>query len=144
MSNNKKNAKLYNKFNVTRTDGKSEPGMKHDRCEYFVLDLTHDPLAVPAIQAYSVAARNAGYIALADDLDAKSPPKTTNLTFPDVLEAMMANPNQRWMCDALDGKSMYYASGYFWVREGVETAKFRLTAAPVISTDWRMVEERAR
>ena len=34
---------LYNKFVVQRTDGSSEPGRKHANCEYFVIDLTHDP-----------------------------------------------------------------------------------------------------
>ena len=33
---------LYDKFYVKRTDGKSEPGQKHENCKYFVLDLTHD------------------------------------------------------------------------------------------------------
>lgn len=40
---------LYRKFIVTRTDGKSAPGQKHDGCDYFVLDLTHDPHAAPAL-----------------------------------------------------------------------------------------------
>lgn len=48
---------LYGKFRVERTDGKSAPGEKHDGCEYFVLDLTHDPFALPAIRAYAQACR---------------------------------------------------------------------------------------
>lgn len=44
---------LYNKFKVERLDGKSEPGEKHHGCYYFVLDLDHDPHAVPAIDAYA-------------------------------------------------------------------------------------------
>ena len=44
---------LYNKFVVQRTDGKSEPGQKHDECEYFVLDVTHDPHAKAALLAYA-------------------------------------------------------------------------------------------
>lgn len=43
---------LYNKFNVTRTDG---PGGKHDGCRYFVLDLNHDPFARAALIAYADA-----------------------------------------------------------------------------------------
>jgi hypothetical protein len=58
---------LYNKFNVTRTDGSSEPGGKHNGCEYFVLDLTHDPFAVDALRAYAVACQHE-YPLLADDL----------------------------------------------------------------------------
>jgi len=46
---------LYGKFNVARTDGKSAPGQKHENCEYFVLDITHDPFAIPALQAYATA-----------------------------------------------------------------------------------------
>jgi hypothetical protein len=40
---------LYDKFNVSRTDGKSAPGEKHAGCRHFVLDLTHDPHARPAL-----------------------------------------------------------------------------------------------
>lgn len=59
---------LYVKFNVTRTDGQSEPGRKHDGCDYFVLDLTHDPHAIPALAAYAKSCRSA-YPLLARDLD---------------------------------------------------------------------------
>lgn len=48
-----KNRGLYGKFRVERTDGRSAPGEEHDQCEYFVLDLTHDKHAVPAIKAYA-------------------------------------------------------------------------------------------
>jgi hypothetical protein len=61
---------LYNKFIVRRTDGKDAPGQKHDGCYYFVLDPSHDPMAIPAIRAYATAAREAGYGLLADDLEA--------------------------------------------------------------------------
>ena len=44
---------LYNKFTVTRNDGSSEQGKKHHRCAYFVLDLTHDKSAIPALRAYA-------------------------------------------------------------------------------------------
>lgn len=44
---------LYQKYRVERIDGSSAPGGKHDGCEYFVLDLTHDPHALPAIEAYA-------------------------------------------------------------------------------------------
>ena len=59
---------LYNKFIVKRTDGRSDPGKKHDRCEYFVLDLTHDPFARPALSTYAAACR-AEYPLLAADID---------------------------------------------------------------------------
>lgn len=62
---------IYNKFNVTRTDGMDFPGGKHDGCEYFVLDLTHDPFAQAAIVAYAEACE-AEYPALARDLMTKA------------------------------------------------------------------------
>lgn len=46
---------LYEKFKVKRTDGRSAKGEKHEGCSYFVLDLTHDPFAWPAIHAYAMA-----------------------------------------------------------------------------------------
>lgn len=46
---------LYEKFEVTRKDGQSQPGEKHNDCEYFVLDLTHDEFAGPALVAYAQA-----------------------------------------------------------------------------------------
>lgn len=46
---------LYQKFNVTRTDGRDAPGEKHHGAEYFVLDLSDDPLAWPAVAAYAEA-----------------------------------------------------------------------------------------
>lgn len=59
---------IYHKFNVTRTDGTSAPGGKHDSCFYFVLDLDHDPHAKAALQAYADSCR-AEYPRLAADLD---------------------------------------------------------------------------
>lgn len=58
---------LYDKFHVWRTDGKSEPGEKHDDCRYFVLDLTHDPHAAAAIDAYAESCQHE-YPLLAQDL----------------------------------------------------------------------------
>ena len=59
---------LYNKFSVTRTDGRDAPGEKHEGCEYFVLDLTHDKYAIPALKAYAKAC-SAEFPQLAADLD---------------------------------------------------------------------------
>lgn len=64
-----RNRGLYNKFSrIERADGSSSPGEKHADCEYFVLDLTHDPHAVPAIRAYADSAEKDGYRELANDL----------------------------------------------------------------------------
>lgn len=65
---------LYGKFHVMRMDGRDLPGEKHAGCNYFVLDLTHDPHAVPAIRAYAESCR-ADYPALAADLDRLFPNK---------------------------------------------------------------------
>ena len=46
---------LFQKFIVTRTDGKDAPGQKHCGCEYFVLDATHDIYAKAALAAYAAA-----------------------------------------------------------------------------------------
>lgn len=61
---------IYNKFHVERTDGKSAPGEKHDGCEYFVLDMDHDPYAIPALRAYADACE-AEFPLLAQDIRAK-------------------------------------------------------------------------
>jgi hypothetical protein len=58
---------LYEKYRVQRTDGSDAPGEKHDGCEYFVLDLTHDDFAIPAIQAYAMACADK-YPSLSEDL----------------------------------------------------------------------------
>ncbi len=53
------------KYRVERNDG--TPG-KHDKCIYFVLDLTHDAYTKAALEAYANACRNE-YPLLAMDLD---------------------------------------------------------------------------
>ena len=59
---------LYQKYQVRRTDGSSEPGGKHEDCQYFVLDMDHDPHAVAALEAYMNSCRTAGHIRLSEDL----------------------------------------------------------------------------
>lgn len=61
---------LYHKFNVTRTDGRDAMGEKHHGDEYFVLSLTTDPHAIPAIVAYADSC-SLEFPALAADLAAK-------------------------------------------------------------------------
>ena len=58
---------LYRKFDVRRTDGKDRIGEKHCGCCYFVLDLTHDPHAIPALRAYANSCKQT-HPALSDDL----------------------------------------------------------------------------
>lgn len=62
---------IYEKFTVTRNDGKSAPGEKHDGCQYFVLDIGCDPHAIPALLAYAESCK-AEYPLLARDVRAKA------------------------------------------------------------------------
>lgn len=62
------NRGLYRKFEVTRTDGSSEPGKKHHRCRYFVLDVDHDQFSGAALKAYADACREK-FPKLAKDID---------------------------------------------------------------------------
>lgn len=64
---NQNNIGLYPKFQVIRTDGQSAPGQKHEHSEYFVLNLSTDKHAIPAISAYAKSCE-AEYPLLADDL----------------------------------------------------------------------------
>jgi len=50
---------------VARVDGASVLGGKHHNCEYFVLDLDHDPHAIAAIRAYADSCGRNGYELLA-------------------------------------------------------------------------------
>lgn len=58
---------LYEKFLVSRTDGRSKPGEKHELCSYFVLDIDCDRHAIPAMEAYAKDCEE-NYPALAKDL----------------------------------------------------------------------------
>lgn len=59
---------MYGKFRVERTDGRSVPGQRHHDCQYFVLDIDHDPHAKAALKAYADSCR-AEHVLLAQDLD---------------------------------------------------------------------------
>ncbi len=61
---------LIKKFNIARIDGRDLEGGDRAKADYFVLDLTHDIHAVPAIAAYAKACAPA-YPLLAADLRAK-------------------------------------------------------------------------
>lgn len=58
---------VYRKYVVTRTDGSSMKGGKHEKCAYFVLDLEHDEFAIPALKAYAKACKKS-FPKLAKDL----------------------------------------------------------------------------
>lgn len=57
----------FTRFALSRTDGQDGHGMPHHGCEYFVLDITCDPFAVPALIAYARACQ-AGQPQLAEEL----------------------------------------------------------------------------
>jgi hypothetical protein len=59
------------KYRVERTDGGSAPGEKHAGCQYFVLDISCDPHAVPALLAYAKSCKT-DYPQLAGELRAKA------------------------------------------------------------------------
>lgn len=46
---------LFDKYRVSRTDGKDYRGSKHHGCDYFVIDMDHDPAAGPALITYAAA-----------------------------------------------------------------------------------------
>ena len=48
---------LINKYHVRRIDGKDRQGDKYRNCRYFVLDVSHDPFAIPALRAYAEACK---------------------------------------------------------------------------------------
>lgn len=70
MKANHKECGLYDKFNISRVDGRDAPGGDRHGADYFVLDTTFDPFALPALIAYANACR-AEYPLLAADLDGK-------------------------------------------------------------------------
>jgi len=66
MSRANREQGLFRKFNVSRTDGSDFPGGKHDGCDYFVLDMTHDPYAKAAAAAYANACEGTHPVLAAD------------------------------------------------------------------------------
>jgi len=57
---------LFAKFKVERLT-QSSRGINHDACRYFVLDITHDPHALPAALAYANSCESE-YPFLAEDI----------------------------------------------------------------------------
>lgn len=59
----------HDKYTVIRNDGTDRPGEKHDGCQYFVLDLTHDAAARDALKFYANRCADGGRMQLANSLD---------------------------------------------------------------------------
>lgn len=82
------NLGLYQKFTVTRTDGTDAPGEKHFGDEYFVLNISSDTNAIPALSAYADACEGT-YPQLAIDLRAKISAKLSAsnifITIPEII-----------------------------------------------------------
>jgi hypothetical protein len=64
---NQRQIGIYNKFTVKRNDGRDEPGRDRHGAEYFVLDMTHDEYAKPALMTYAIACQGE-YPRLSSDL----------------------------------------------------------------------------
>lgn len=97
---------LFQKYYIERMDGTSAPGEKHNGCDYFVLDLTHDPLAYNALVAYANDAEAEGYHALAYDLrECVSPgydlhkSNTTNTLTPESIGLKATDPKVTYLDD---------------------------------------------
>lgn len=69
---------LYRKYFVTRVH---DPEGKHKDCKYFVLDLDHDPHALPALIAY-IESCEGEYPVLAADLAIQVMKRTENPPVP--------------------------------------------------------------
>lgn len=102
---------LYNKFTVTRTDGSSGPGGKHEHCRYFVLDLDHDPHAQAAILAYANSCRDT-YPMLAADLDTLL---LSNSDTTSCLSRVRFRVDRPW-AEYPIGTKAYACNGGWWVR----------------------------
>jgi hypothetical protein len=65
MSSEFKEAGLEHRYDITH---RNDPEGKHNNCAYFVLDISHDPLARKALITYLEAADEDGQFRLAEDL----------------------------------------------------------------------------
>lgn len=108
------NTGLYHKFNAEYVDGSSAPGGRHHGDDLFVLNLTTDPHAMPALKAYAKSCAN-GYPALAADLRAKIR-ATLPSEFVTVPETTLPNglivpafEVSRFLCTVADGKATVQA-----------------------------------
>lgn len=68
---------VFRKFEVYRVDGSSAKGRKHFGCEYFVLDLSHDPHAAAAMTVYGQSCAKTHPVLSAQILERFSPQKGT-------------------------------------------------------------------
>lgn len=112
---------VFRKFEVARTDGSSEPGKKHENCEYFVLDIDHDPHAQDALYAYALSCRHT-HPQLSKDMYERydlippaSAPVGTEPQRPDQIEEPAVGVREAAVCEH-DYKSTY---------EGMDGERYR-------------------
>ena len=91
---------LYPKYRLARTDGSTNKGQKHEKCQFFVLDITHDPHAIPAIFSYATSAKADGYDKLADDLYSQIQPYIKKLNEAAGAAPELADTDVKKMTDA--------------------------------------------
>lgn len=126
---------LYQKFNVARTDGSSAPGGKHHADEYFVLNLTTDKHALPALVAYAKSCATE-YPALAADLRAKlSTNALTGSLFVTVPDVTLPNgivvPS-------------FQVGQYISSRSAVDTVQITASAAPWVNINYHDTQKACR
>jgi hypothetical protein len=138
---------MYHKFNINRTDGKDAPGEKHHNNEYFVLNMTTDKNAIPALAAYADACESS-YPVLAADLRAKVAASVAAasiyITVPEVtLPSGLVVPSFRvakyLASHGIGGIAQSTEDGTPWVRINYEDAR----AACVLSGGSLITEKRA-
>jgi hypothetical protein len=96
---------IYPKYMISRLDGSSEPGKKHEKCRYFVLDLDHDPHATPALFSYATSARADGYEQLAGELFAQIQPYLQRLE-DHAKQLLLDDIDQLPEIEAMDGQQL--------------------------------------
>lgn len=130
---------VYHKFNVTRTDGKSEPGQKHDGCFYFVLDCDHDPHARAALQAYAESCKDE-YPALSSEVSliASEMPFGSDADV-HITDLLRISPTQetgvRCSCRDFPGSDEFCTA-----HKAAETSVARITALPISAEDEAIVD----
>lgn len=107
---------VFNKYRVERLDGKSAPGRKHDGCAYFVLDIDHDPHALPALLAYADSCEEEIPL-LARDLRKAAEMRAFGLESRAVMElkdGVRRDPSQegesgeaKWLCERCMGRNPF-------------------------------------
>ncbi len=109
---------LFARYAIRRLDGSTNKGGKHNKCDYFVLDITHDPHAVPAIFSYARSAEADGYKQLAADLYGKIQPfiqKLNEQAEAEAHESILIDMATDVAADMTDAELSEMVSKHLWV-----------------------------